>query len=263
MPLNQQRKGILIISFGTSYHETRKKTIDQIEEDIARAYPDYKLYHAWTSKMIIQKLLKRDNIIIHTVSEEMQRIVEDGITHLTVQPTHILNGVENDIMKEEVLAFKEQFSEISFGDPLLTTEKDNARVIQAIMKEYSHLKKEEALVLMGHGTPHYSNPVYAALDYTFKDMGFDNVFVGTVEAYPSIETVLKLVNTYKPKKVFLAPFMLVAGDHAVNDLAGEEEDSWKTIFENEGYETHCLLQGLGELESIRRIYLEHLKQAVF
>lgn len=258
--LATDKKGILIVSFGTCYHDTREKTIDKIEEDISTNYPDYNIYHAWTSKMIINKLLKRDNIIINTVSEAMESIVNDGITQLLVQPTHILNGIENDIMKDDVLAFKNHFSKIRFGDPLLSTDEDNVNVINALMQEHNDLSEDEALVFMGHGTTHYSNSVYAALDYTCKDLGYNNVFFGTVEAYPSVDTLLKHVKAHQPKKIRLVPFMVVAGDHATNDLAGDEEDSWKILFEREGYKVNCVLQGIGELDSIRQIYLEHLEK---
>jgi sirohydrochlorin cobaltochelatase len=126
------------------------------------------------------------------------------------------------------------------------------------MEQFSDLGEREALVLMGHGTEHPINAVYAALYYQFKDMGYPNVFVGTVEAYPDVETVLKHVRAFRPEKITLLPLMVVAGDHATNDMAGEEEDSWKSIFENAGYRVDCILKGLGEYQQIRDIYLEHV-----
>ena len=170
--MENKKKAILAVSFGTSFHETREKTIDRIEADLAAAYPEYTLYRAWTSKMIITKLKKRDGIVIPTVAEAVEQMISDGVQELIVQPTHIINGIENDLMKEDVLARKEAFEKIAFGDPLLTTTEDNVAVLQAVMSEFPALAEDEALVFMGHGTTHYANTVYAALDYTFKDLGY-------------------------------------------------------------------------------------------
>ena len=256
-----KKKAILVVSFGTSFPETREKTIDRIEADIAAAYPDYTLYRAWTSKMILAKLRKRDGIVIPTVTEAVEQMIADGVEELLVQPTHIINGVENDLMKQDVLAKQDAFRKIAFGDPLLTTTEDNAAVIEAVMAEFGDLKAGEALVLMGHGTTHYANTVYAALDYTFKDLGYPRTFLGTVEAYPSLESLKKQLRALAPKKLILAPFMVVAGDHATNDMSGEDEDSWRSQFETEGYEVACVLKGLGEYRKVRELYVAHAEAA--
>lgn len=251
---------ILAVSFGTSHADTREKTIDRIEEDIQKAYPDDKVYRAWTSKMIIKKIWNRDGVKIFNVKEAMEQMKADGITNVLVQPTHVINGIENDLMQEDVKAYADAFESISFGTPLLTTEEDNIRVAKAVAEDLQP-GKENALVLMGHGTSHYANSVYAALDYRFKDMGYDNIFLGTVEAYPSLVSLMKQVHAYHPKKVILAPFMIVAGDHAKNDLSSEEEDSWRSQFEKEGFQVECLLKGLGENETIRQIFIDHIEEA--
>ena len=261
--MNQvSKKAILAVSFGTSFAETRKKTIEQIEADIRTSYPNYALYSAWTSKMILKKILKRDGLHIFNVKEAMEAMHQDGITEVVVQPTHVINGIENDLMKEDVLFYADRFDHISFGTPLLTTEQDNTDVIEAIMGQWQSLSEDEVLVLMGHGTTHYANAVYAALDYKFKDMGYTNVFLGTVEAYPSMDSILKLVDKLAPKKVHLAPFMIVAGDHAQNDMAGDDEDSWLCQFQNAGYEVECHLTGLGEYNGIRKIFLSHVAECI-
>lgn len=253
------KKAVLAVSFGTSHNDTREVTIDAIEKDMQAAFPEYPLYRAWTSKMIINKVNKRDNVHIDTVKEAMERMRADGITDVLVQPTHVINGIENDIMKEEALSYREDFHSISFGDPLLTSEQDNREVIEAVAAEFSHLKEDEVLVLMGHGTTHYANSIYAALDYTFKDKGHKNIFLGTVEAYPSMESIMKLVKEYDPSKVVLAPFMIVAGDHAKNDMAGDDPESWYSQFKNAGYEVESVIKGLGEYPGIRKILVNHLK----
>lgn len=256
------KKGLLAVSFGTSVNQTREKTIDAIEKTLAGAFPQYKVYRAWTSGMIIKKIRKRDGVEIDTVAEAMERMLADGVTEVVVQPTHVINGIENDRMVADVLAFEEQFEHIVFGDPLLTSEEDSRAVIRAVMEEYRDLPDEESLVFMGHGTTHYANTVYAALDGMFKDMGYPNVFLGTVEAYPSLETLIKMVQAHGAKRVTLAPFMVVAGDHAMNDMSGKDEDSWRSRFEAAGFEVNCILKGLGEYEGVRRLYVQHVKDAI-
>ena len=257
-----RKKAILAVSFGTSVNETREKTIDIIEDSFRKAYPDYTVYRAWTSKMIIKKILKRDGIRIPTVTEAMEQMIADGVQEVIVQPTHIINGIENDLMKEDVLAFQDQVEVIRFGDPLLTTTQDNVDSINALLQDFHDVPEDEVLVFMGHGTTHYANSVYAALDYTFKDMGHKNVFLGTVEAYPSMESLMKQVKAYRPRKVHLAPFMVLAGDHAMNDMAGDDPESWRHQFEQAGFPVECHLKGLGEYAGIRNIYLEHVKAAI-
>ena len=255
-------KAILVVSFGTSYKETREKTIDKIEESIQNAYKDYKVYRAFTSKMIIKKLKTRDNIHVDTVEEAVERMINDGVTELIMQPTHIINGLENDIMIEDLRKHKDKFESIKIGSPLLTDINDYGKLVKILEDKFGHVPEDEALVFMGHGSSHHANAVYPALDYTFKDHGFNNFFVGTVEGYPEIDSVIKFVNEFKPKKVHLTPLMIVAGDHALNDMASDEEDAWMTLFENDGYEVDCLVKGLGEYEEIRDMFVEHVKKAV-
>lgn len=260
--IQDTKQAILVVSFGTSYESTRKLTIDAIEQDIAAAFPTHRIYRAWTSKMILAKLKKRDGIHINNVTEAMVQMAKDGITDVVIQPTHVINGIENELMKKDALSFQKQFHSISFGTPLLTSEEDNAAVIHAVAEEFSSLDEDSALVLMGHGTSHYSNSIYAALDYTFKDLGYPHIFLGTVEAYPTMKSLLRLLGTFQPKKVVLAPFMIVAGDHAHNDLAGDDPDSWANQFQKAGYKVDTVLKGLGEYPKIRQLFLSHIQAAL-
>ncbi|MGN1142281.1 MAG: sirohydrochlorin cobaltochelatase, partial [Oliverpabstia sp.] len=250
----ESKKAILVVSFGTSYNATREKTIDVIEKKIGDAFPEQRIYRAWTSKMIMAKLLKRDGIKINNVKEAMEQMRNDGITDVIVQPTHVINGIENDLMKEDALSYRDDFHSIAFGTPLLTSEQDSLDMIDAVAREFSDLKEDEALVLMGHGTTHYANSIYAALDYTFKDKGYPNIHLGTVEAYPSMQTLLRMVKEQNPKKVKLAPFMIVAGDHARNDMAGDDPESWRCQFEAAGFDVECCLKGLGEYPAVQEIF---------
>lgn len=258
----ETKKAILVVSFGTSYNTTREKTIDVIEKKIGDAFPEQKIYRAWTSKMIMAKLLKRDGIKINNVKEAMEQMRNDGITDVIVQPTHVINGIENDLMKEDALSYRDDFHSIAFGTPLLTSEQDSLDVIDAVVKEFSDLKDHEALVLMGHGTTHYANSIYAALDYTFKDKGYPNIHLGTVEAYPSMQTLLRMVKEQNPKKVKLAPFMIVAGDHARNDMAGDDPESWRCQFEAAGFEVECCLKGLGEYPAVQEVFIRHIQEII-
>ena len=258
--MNQQTdKAILVVSFGTSYEASRKATIEKIEQDIRNAFQDHRIYRAWTSKMIIKKVNARDNVHIMTVSEAMEQMKQDGITDVMIQPTHVINGIENDLMKEDALAYKDAFHSISFGAPLLTSEEDTNKVIEILADEFSWLNKKQALVFMGHGTTHFSNSIYAALDYAFKDKGHPNIFLATVEAYPSIDSLKRLVDAYKPEEIVLAPFMIVAGDHAKNDMAGDDPDSWYNKFKAAGYKVTPILKGLGEYRGIQELFVKHLK----
>lgn len=268
------KKGILVVSFGTSYKDTREVTISAIENAIQHAYPDIPLYTAWTSKMIMAKLQRTTGEKICNVSEALSKMQANGITDVYVQPTHIIPGIEYDCLCEDVQEFHDAFQSITVGRPLLSSTDDMQEVISIIAKEFSEIADSkdakdmknstsvsaEALVLMGHGSEHYANTTYAALDYMCKQMGYMNIHVGTVEAYPSLDDVLHLLQKSDVKKVHLAPLLIVAGDHARNDMAGDEDDSWKRVLEAQGYEVVCHLRGLGEYAQIQQMFVAHLQE---
>ena len=254
-------KAILVVSFGTSYEASRKATIEKIEQDIAAAFKDHRIYRAWTSKFIISILKKRNQLHIPTVKEAMEQMIADGIREVIIQPTHILDGIENNIMKEEVLSYKESFDKIAFGTPLLSCSEDEQQAINAVISEFPELKETEALVLMGHGTTHQINSAYTKLDEKFKSTGHKNVFIGTVEADPTIHDLVREVTAFHPSRIYVTPFMIVAGDHAHNDMAGDSEDSWVCQFEKAGFEVCPVLKGLGEYQGIRDLFVEHAQKA--
>ena len=165
-------------------------------------------------------------------------------------------------MKEEVLSYKESFDKIVFGTPLLTSPEDEQKAIEAVNSEFSDLKDPEALVLMGHGTTHQVNVVYAGLDKKFKTSGHSNVFIGTVEAEPTIQDLVREVSAFQPSKIYMTPFMIVAGDHAHNDMAGDSPDSWVCQFKEAGFEVCPVLKGLGEYPGIRAMFVEHAREAI-
>ncbi|HYE81694.1 MAG TPA: sirohydrochlorin cobaltochelatase [Clostridia bacterium] len=256
------KKAILVVSFGTSYNDTRENTIGAIEKQIAAQYPDYEVRRAFTSQIIINKLLSRDGIKIDNLAQAMERLAADGISTVIVQPTHVMNGYEYEEMKEAVKPYEDKFVSVKYGAPLLNSVEDYKKVIAALAADLGKLPENEAVVLMGHGTEHYANAAYSALDYMFKDLGYGNIFVGTVESYPSLDTVLRKVWESGVKKVRLLPLMIVAGDHATNDMAGDEEYSWKNVFKSKGYEVDCIIKGIGEYQAIRDIFVEHVGAAI-
>ena len=257
----KENSAVLVVSFGTSYAETREKTIHQIERKISEKFPEYPLYCAWTSKMILARIQREEGIHIDNVSQALERMKRDGIQHILVQPTHMLNGIEHERMTADLQAAADQFASISIGAPILSSAKDCRSAIDSILPEF-HLSEDEALVFMGHGTNHPANFVYAALDYMFRDLDHPNVFIATVEGYPQLDSVMKQLKKRSWKKIHLAPWMLVAGDHALNDMAGEESDSWKNQLEAAGYAVECHIRGLGEYPGIQDLIIQHLQDLI-
>lgn len=257
-------KEILVVSFGTSYSNSRHVTIGAIEDAIREAYPDYQVRRAFTAQIIIDKLKKEENIEIDNVKQALDRAVANGVKTLIVQPTHLMNGLEYNDLKKELDKYKDKFDKIALGEPLLTSDEDFKQVIAAITndtKEY--LDGETAICFMGHGTEADSNKVYATLQEKLKAAGYNDYFVGTVEATPTVDDVIAQVKeSGKYKRVILQPLMVVAGDHANNDMAGDEEGSWATKFKAAGFEVKPVLRGLGQIYDIQKIYLEHVKAAI-
>lgn len=256
----KEKKGILLVSFGTSYPETREKTIETLARKITLSFPEYPVFQAWTSKVLRKKLLRTTGEHIFSVREAMEVMISEGFTHIYVQPTHILNGIEYQLMQDEALVFQTHLSSLRFGAPLLSSQEDMEKFVEGIHAHFLSSAPEEGWILMGHGTHHHSNTVYAALNYLLQDKGLHHVHIGTIEAYPTISDLLPRIKKQDQKIWNLVPMLIVAGDHASNDMASDEEDSWKSILQNEGYETRCHLVGLGELPFIQSIFLEHLKQ---
>lgn len=258
--MSNTKKAILLVSFGTSYHKTKEKTIDMIEKEFVSAFPDHQIYCAWTSKTILAKIMKRDGVKINNVKEAMAQMQTDGITDIIVQPTYVINGHENHLLKEDALSFRNQFHSITFSTPLLTGEQDTMKIIEAIHEEFPNLSENEALVLMGHGTGYDENSFYTKLDDAFKENGYLNIFLKTFEKESSIEKFLELLKEKGVKKVILAPFLIVAGKHAMTDMAGDEPFSWKRQFEEYGFEVSCYFKGLGEYPAIREVFVRHVTE---
>ena len=265
-PRNQDEIGekeLLVVSFGTSFNDSRRLTIGAIESALEKAFPEYAVRRGFTSQIIIDHVAKRDGEIIDNMQEALDRAVDNGVKTLVVQPTHLMNGLEYEEMSKAIAQYSDAFEQISIGQPLLTSDEDFQAVAKAITEATADYDDgETAIVFMGHGTEAESNGVYAKMQQVLTDGGYAHYYVGTVEATPSLDDVLEAVKQGSYKRVVLRPLMVVDGDHANNDMAGDEDDSWKTTFEKEGYEVVCEVEGLGALEAVQQLYVEHAQAAV-
>lgn len=252
-----RQTAILMVSYGCSKAEMRVKTIDRIEADIQEAYREYAVSHAWTSQIIRRKHYEQGGIWVPGVREAMEELLKQGIRKVAVQPTHLLNGLENRRMTEDIQAFMRDLSQLVIGSQLLASYEDRQKVIQVIGEEIGP-KKDEALVLMAHGTRDGKDAALGELDEMFRDLGYENTFLGSMAGQPDFQSVLERIGRRNVKRILLAPFMIAAGKHAERDLGGEQKDSWKCRFEEAGYPAACILKGLGEYAGIRRIFIGHV-----
>lgn len=264
------KKAILVVSFGTTYGETRKLTIEAVENKIRATFPDYEVRSAFTSRIVIKKLAERDGIQIDTEKQALEKLKNEGYTEVIVQPLHIEAGEEYEKVSRVVAhyAHSKAFTKISLGRPVLyysgqeDKSDDYTIAIEAIQTQLPKLGRYDAVAMMGHGGVHPSNAAYSALQMKMQDAGLKNVFVFTVEGYPTVENVIKKCKEQKIKKITLMPFMVVAGDHATNDMAGDEEDSFKSQLLRAGFKVDTYLHGLGENPAIQDIYVQHVKDAI-
>ena len=255
------RKAIVVVSYGTSYIETREKTIGAIEKDIAAAFPDRDLRRAFTARMVIDIIRKREGIEVDFIEGALEKLANEGYEDVIVQPTHITNGGQYDHAADSVRKFKDRFKSIRMGTALLTTEADYDEVLETIRDEFYPKEKDTALVMMGHGTVHYANATYSQLHMKFQQCGMENAYITVVEGFPYFDDTLKMLRGKGYRKVVLVPLMVVAGDHATNDLAGDGPDSLKNLMKAEGYEVECIVKGLGENAAFRKLFVQHALKA--
>ncbi len=259
---DKSKRAILVTSFGTSYSDTREVTIDATEKAFAQAYPDYDIHRAFTSQIIIDILEERDGMEIDNIEEALERLKNEKYSEVIVQPTLVMNGAEYDDVVAAVAEYEEAFDKIVVGKAMLTSHDDYQVVVDALKAQVGNLADDEAVIYMGHGTHHFADAAYGAMDLRLKNAGLKNVHMGTVEGYPLFEDITPHLEANGINKVTLIPFMLVAGDHASNDMAGDEDDAWKVMLKQEGYAVETLMQGLGELEEIQKLFIEHAEAAM-
>ncbi|KAB3539047.1 sirohydrochlorin cobaltochelatase [Alkaliphilus pronyensis] len=254
------KKGIIVVSFGTTHEETRRLCIESIEKRIAKEFSRFDVRRAFTSKMVINKLKSRDNLLVDTLEEALTKMKEEGFNEVYIQSLHVTPGKEYGDIVETVRQFQDQFHKLALGRPLLTKVEDYKATVAGLKKQLPQQKQGKAVLLMGHGTYHPANACYSCLQSIINDEGL-NAYVGTVEDYPELQDILPKLKKANIKEAVLMPFMLVAGDHAKNDLAGDE-DSWKTVLEDDGFKVEVYMHGLGENIEIQDIYIQHLKDAM-
>lgn len=255
--MKHNTQAVLVVSFGTSHLDTLEKNISAIEREVSAAMPEYALRRAFTSGIIMKKLRLEHHIPIDTVHEALEKLEQEGFTRIVIQPTHVINGEEYAKLCKQTAPFLQRLT-ISIGTPLLTSVQDYKDTLLAIMGAMEPPAEDEAIVFMGHGTAHYANATYALLEYMLHDLGWERAFVGTVEGYPELPQVIaRLRKMPQVRRVRLHPLMVVAGDHAKNDMAGHEEDSWQSQLRAEGYDVSCVLRGLGEYEAVRKLFAQH------
>ena len=253
---------LLVVSFGTSFNDNRAATIKAVEDAMEAAFEDYSVRRAFTSDIIIEHISRRDGQMIDNVKESLDRAKANGVKNLLVQPTHLMNGYEYGDLVKDLEKRAGDFETVRIGAPLLTSDEDFTQVALAMAAATKDLVDEKtAVCYMGHGTEAASNGVYTKMQKELQAAGYDNYFVGTVESAPTAADLVKLVKAGGYEKVILRPMMIVAGDHANNDMAGDEADSWKSIFTAAGFEVQCEVKGLGEVKAIQDLLAAHAKDA--
>ena len=274
---------LLVVSFGTSFNDSRVADIKGIEDALQAAYPDWSVRRAFTAQIIINHIQARDGEKIDNMTQALDRAVANGVKNLVVQPTHLMHGAEYDEMCEAIEAYKDQFESVSIAEPMLGEVGSDATVInadkEAVAKAITAAAVSEAgfesleaakdagtaFVFMGHGTAHVAKVTYSQMQTQMQNLGYENVFIGTVEGEPeetSAEAVIEAVKAAGYTNVVLRPLMVVAGDHANNDMAGSDDDSWKTVFEAAGFNVDCQIHGLGEIADVQALYVAHTKAAI-
>lgn len=253
------KKALIVVSFGTSYPETRQKTIEAVENKMGEHFKEYDVYRAFTSNMVIKKIKQQEGLVVPTVNQLMKQLKQAGYEEVYMQPLHIINGSEYFKAVEQAKRYEKDFNVIQIGKPLLTSFEDYLGVVDWLKELKQDKQPGEAIVLMGHGTQHSAFTAYACLDHLVLD---EPIYVCAVESYPGIGRIMDRLKQDKIEKVWLYPLMLVAGDHATNDMASNEPDSWKSQLQQEGFEVTPVLQGMGEFTSIQQMFLEHAEQAI-
>ena len=285
-PRNQDEIGeneLLVVSFGTSYNDSRVADIKGIEDALQEAFPDWSVRRAFTAQIIINHVQARDGEKIDNMQQALDRAVANGVKNLVVQPTHLMHGAEYDEMCEVIDAYRDQFESVSIAEPMLGEVGSDATVInadkEAVAKAITAAAVKDAgfesldaakdagtaFVFMGHGTAHVAKVTYSQMQTQMQNLGYENVFIGTVEGEPeetACEAVIEAVKAAGYTNVVLRPLMVVAGDHANNDMAGSEDDSWKTMFEAAGFTVDCQISGLGEIADVQALYVAHTKAAI-
>ena len=261
------KDAIVVMTFGTTFAENRAKTIDATIEGIKAAHPGVKVVTAYTSHIIIDRVAANEGIKYPTPEEALAQLKAEGYTRVALTTLDVIPGMEYNYKLGVFNSYKQDFKKMTIGTPLMYWQgqeeqaDDVTEVLEAFATQFPKTKKGEGIVIMAHGTPNIANAYYAVIQEKLQEMGYDNVFIETVEGWPSMETIIPKLKAKKIKKVTIMPFMMVAGDHANNDMAGSEEDSHKSILEKEGIKVEAYIHGLGENEAVRNVFVERANAA--
>ena len=261
------KDAIVVMTFGTTFAENRAKTIDATIEGIKAAHPGVKVVTAYTSHIIIDRVAANEGIKYPTPEEALAQLKAEGYTRVALTTLDVIPGMEYNYKLGVFNSYKQDFKKMTIGTPLMYWQgqeeqaDDVTEVLEAFATQFPKTKKGEGIVIMAHGTPNIANAYYAVIQEKLQEMGYDNVFIETVEGWPSLETIIPKLKAKKIKKVTIMPFMMVAGDHANNDMAGSEEDSHKSILEKEGIKVEAYIHGLGENEAVRNVFVERANAA--
>ncbi len=254
------KRGILIVSVGTSHKDAREKSIEIIEHLVRTKFPECSIQVAFTSDSIRKKIFQQTGIVIDNVESAINRFYSNGILDIIIQPIHLISGYDY----EEVMKILLKYKKLNFiiGKPLLSNHQDLDRIINILKKRYDSLPRSEVLVLMGHGTSHPANIIYEQIQQRLNQLGLSRFYVGTLSAKPSLSDVMLLLKEVKVQKVLLVPLMLVAGNHAKEDMVGQKSDSWKNRLEREGFFVQYELKGLGEYQEIQEVYVKRIEESM-
>ena len=261
------KDAIVVMTFGTTFAENRAKTINATIEGIKAAHPGVKVVTAYTSHIIIDRVAANEGIKYPTPEEALAQLKAEGYTRVALTTLDVIPGMEYNYKLGVFNSYKQDFKKMTIGTPLMYWQgqeeqaDDVTEVLEAFATQFPKTKKGEGIVMMAHGTPNIANAYYAVIQEKLQEMGYDNVFIETVEGWPSLETIIPKLKAKKIKKVTIMPFMMVAGDHANNDMAGSEEDSHKSILEKEGIKVEAYIHGLGENEAVRNVFVERANAA--
>ncbi len=251
------KAAILLVHFGTTHANTRSLTIDSLNSRVAHSFPEYDVFEAYTSRIII-KHLKKDGIEKLTPQQALEKLHASGYSKVIVQPTNIISGKENQTLKTEIESVRPLFTEIKIGKPLLFSIEDSFEVVKILAQRNKTSEPNHHVLFVGHGTDDPATALYSQTDYIFKTSGHTNYHVATIEGFPAMENAISLLKEHKAKKVTLAPFMFVAGDHAVNDISEE----WKAAIEEAGFNVALNIEGLGQIPQIQDIFIAHIIDAI-
>lgn len=255
-----QKRALVIVSFGATSQKARE-SISRIESELGSRMQGYDCFRAFTSNRIIARVRREQGLVVYTPAEQMERLHQQGYREVLCQPLHILNGWEYEKMCRQIAPFAEKFETFRLGKPMLTDFADYDACSAMIARRTPARGDGEALVLLGHGSDHFSNAAYSQLENVMQYRGMKSVFVGTVEGFPNLDFICRRLEKERVKTVTLMPFLIVAGEHVQKDMAGEQEDSWKSTLEELGYGVRVCTKGLGEFPETADLFFRHLQNA--